>query len=123
LSGGGVAGAFSALFGLPGHSAGTDYSPGGWNWVGERGPELLNLPRGSRVLEHNRALQAASGSGAPQRVVVEVRAVKGDAFEPEIVRISSGVVKQGMAVVYGQSVDTSVRAAPSAVADARSYKG
>lgn len=123
MSGGGVAGAFSALFGLPGHSAGTDYSPGGWKWVGERGPELLNLPRGSRVLEHNRALQAASGSGAPQRVVVEVRAVKGDAFEPEIVRISSGVVKQGMAVVYGQSVDTSVRAAPSAVADARSYKG
>ncbi|WP_295042131.1 phage tail length tape measure family protein [uncultured Paracoccus sp.] len=123
MSGGGVAGAFSALFGLPGHSAGTDYSPGGWKWVGERGPELLNLPRGSRVLEHNRALQAASGMGAPQRVVVEVRAVKGDAFEPEIVRISSGVVKQGMAVVYGQSVDTSVRAAPSAVADARSYKG
>lgn len=28
---------------------GTDYWPGGLTWVGERGPELVSLPRGSRV--------------------------------------------------------------------------
>lgn len=33
----------------PGYAAGTDYHPGGWAVVGEEGPELLNLPRGSQV--------------------------------------------------------------------------
>ena len=28
---------------------GTDYWPGGLTWVGERGPELVSLPQGSRV--------------------------------------------------------------------------
>ena len=39
----------------PGFASGTDYAPGGWSWVGENGPELLNLPRGSRVLNHDEA--------------------------------------------------------------------
>lgn len=30
---------------------GTGYARGGWTWVGERGPELVNLPSGARV--HN----------------------------------------------------------------------
>lgn len=65
LSSGGfdLGGALSQLFGS-GHSAGTDFSEGGWKWVGERGPELLRLPRGSQVMEHDRARQAAAGGGA-----------------------------------------------------------
>jgi len=31
-------------------ATGTDYAPGGMAWVGERGPELVNLPRGSQVI-------------------------------------------------------------------------
>lgn len=34
---------------LPGFANGTDFAPGGWAIVGERGPELVNLPRGSQV--------------------------------------------------------------------------
>ncbi len=41
---GGIPGA-----GMIGYAAGTSYHPGGWAVVGERGPELLNLPRGSQV--------------------------------------------------------------------------
>ena len=34
---------------IPGYASGTDYAPGGLSWVGESGPELLNLPAGSSV--------------------------------------------------------------------------
>ena len=35
---------------LPGYAEGTDYHPGGLAVVGEKGPELVNLPRGSQVI-------------------------------------------------------------------------
>lgn len=111
------------LFGR--NAEGTDYWTGGPTWVGERGPELLDLPRGSRVVENARSLDLMrrAAGGGQQHVVVEVVARKGDAFEPEVVRISGAVVQRGMATAYGQSVDTSMKAAPTAVADARAYKG
>jgi len=34
---------------VPAYASGTDYHPGGWAVVGEKGPEILNLPRGSSV--------------------------------------------------------------------------
>lgn len=52
---GGAAGAGSGGGGdwgstdIPGFAGGTDYTPGGMAWVGEQGPELLNLPAGSSV--------------------------------------------------------------------------
>jgi TP901 family phage tail tape measure protein len=35
------------------HAMGTNYAKGGLSLVGERGPELVNLPRGSRVYPNN----------------------------------------------------------------------
>ena len=29
---------------------GTNFAPGGWSWVGEDGPELVDIPRGARVM-------------------------------------------------------------------------
>lgn len=53
------------LFGR--NAEGTDFWTGGPTWVGERGPELLDLPRGSRVIENARSLdmvrKAAGGGG------------------------------------------------------------
>ncbi|TDP90521.1 phage tail tape measure protein [Labedaea rhizosphaerae] len=37
-------------FGVPFYAKGTDYHPGGLAVVGEHGPELLNLPKGSQVI-------------------------------------------------------------------------
>lgn len=37
-----------------GFAAGTNFAPGGMSLVGERGPELVNLPRGSKVIPNNR---------------------------------------------------------------------
>ncbi len=39
---------------VPGYASGTSYHPGGFAWVGERGPELVNLPRGSQVISNDR---------------------------------------------------------------------
>ncbi|MBJ7446852.1 MAG: phage tail length tape measure family protein [Brevundimonas sp.] len=57
----------SSLFGGQGigrNAAGTDFWRGGLTWVGEAGKELIDLPRGSRVLEHGRSMQLATASAA-----------------------------------------------------------
>lgn len=55
------------LFGR--NAEGTDFWTGGPTWVGERGPELLDLPRGSRVVESARSMdmvrRATTGSAQP----------------------------------------------------------
>lgn len=41
------------------NALGTNNWRGGWSWVGERGPELLNLPKGSRVMPTSESLALA----------------------------------------------------------------
>lgn len=48
---------------VPGFASGTSYAPGGLALVGERGPELVNLPRGSSV--RTAAQTAAMGQSRP----------------------------------------------------------
>lgn len=42
------------------NAGGTDYWSGGPTWVGERGPELLNLPRGSQIVPNNVATRGGA---------------------------------------------------------------
>jgi hypothetical protein len=46
-----------------GFAEGTDYAPGGLAWVGENGPELMDVPRGARITpaDQSRTLSASSG--------------------------------------------------------------
>lgn len=53
-------------------ATGTNYAPGGMAWVGERGPELVNLPRGSQVLTNSQSRQKMSRGGGGGSVVVNV---------------------------------------------------
>jgi hypothetical protein len=56
---------FNSL-GITGHFAsGTDFAPGGMAWVGEQGPELVNLPRGAQVIPHSESM-ARAGAGFSQ---------------------------------------------------------
>jgi len=61
----GLAGVFTAIAGIAAiislfsqytnpnkYASGTSYSAGGWSLVGESGPELVNMPRGSQVLSN-----------------------------------------------------------------------
>ena len=48
---------------IPFFAAGTSYAPGGLAMVGERGPELVKLPRGSGVYSASQTRDMFSGSG------------------------------------------------------------
>ncbi|HEU4985391.1 MAG TPA: tape measure protein [Nitrososphaera sp.] len=62
-------GILGALFGggpkIPGFASGTNYAPGGLAVVGEKGPELVNLPRGSQVIPNHKLGGGASVTYAP----------------------------------------------------------
>ena len=51
---------------IPGFAGGTRSAPGGLAVVGERGPELVNLPRGSQVIPNHQL------GGGGQTILVEV---------------------------------------------------
>lgn len=68
---------------LPEFANGTNYAPGGLAMVGERGPELVNLPRGSQVVPNHKM---GGGNGVVEVVLVtadnvtigEVRQISGE---------------------------------------------
>jgi hypothetical protein len=51
FGGGGILGAIGGAFGIGKNANGTTNWRGGLTMVGERGPELVNLPRGSQVVD------------------------------------------------------------------------
>lgn len=65
-------GTVGSLFNPGRNAGGTDYWSGGWSWVGENGPELQWMPRGSQVLdaERSRRVAAGLGGGGPRQTVV-----------------------------------------------------
>jgi TP901 family phage tail tape measure protein len=72
--------AFNSLFGkllggIPGFAVGTSYAPGGLAMVGERGPELVDLPRGSRVFTASKTgeMLREAGGGQQGGGVLQVR--------------------------------------------------
>jgi phage-related tail protein len=38
------------------NAEGTNFWKGGWTWIGEKGAELVNLPRGTRVLSNSQSM-------------------------------------------------------------------
>jgi len=40
---------------FPGFASGTPSAPGGLSWVGEQGPELMNIPRGAQIIPHSQS--------------------------------------------------------------------
>lgn len=46
---------------VPGYATGTNFHPGGLAMVGERGPELVSMPRGSRVFTNRESMAMMGG--------------------------------------------------------------
>jgi phage-related protein len=72
IVGGGLDGIASVAHTLnvPGFAVGTSFAPAGWSWVGERGPELMRLPAGAQVADHQQSLGMASGGGTSHEQLV-----------------------------------------------------
>jgi len=65
--------------GVKGFARGTNYAPGGVALVGEQGPELINLPRGSQVFPTPQTNQMLSNMGGGGMALTgELRASGGD---------------------------------------------
>jgi hypothetical protein len=79
---------------IPGNANGTVNWGGGMTWVGERGPELVNLPKGSQVIPSHRAQNMAGGG-----VTVNVDA-RGSA-DPAAVRqqVEAGIRQAAPAII------------------------
>lgn len=59
---------------FPMFASGTDYAPGGLSLVGENGPELVNLPRGSQVIPNDVIRNGSAGSiSAPVSISIDAR--------------------------------------------------
>lgn len=84
----------SQLF--PKFAAGTNFAPGGPSIVGENGPELVNLPRGSQVIP-NDALRNGMGGGS---VTVHGGSVviQGDASEKTVALIQAALAQHDAAL-------------------------
>lgn len=76
-------------FGSVGKNAeGTDNWRGGPTWVGEKGPEIVNLPRGSQVIPNVAASRAGSGGAQIHNTFM----VAGDVSQGTVDRLQSAVV-------------------------------
>jgi hypothetical protein len=98
--GGASGGAFGSSTGnflppVPQFANGTMYAPGGMALVGERGPELVNLPRGSQVIP-NHKMRGGSG-GSPISISVDARG----ASDPAAVRaqVQQGILEAAPAII------------------------
>jgi len=52
---------------MSGNAKGTDFWSGGDTWVGEEGPEIVRLPRGSQIIPNDKAM---SKGGITQNITI-----------------------------------------------------
>ncbi len=89
---------------VPGFAVGTNYAPGGMALVGEKGPELVNLPRGSQVktnAETQRIMSQPSQTINIQQVVLTT----GDAVRSffDVTDRDAQAVSMGLTPTRGQA--------------------
>lgn len=91
-----------ALPSVPAFANGTNFAPGGMALVGERGPELVNLPRGSQVIP-NKALGGSRVQIVPSPYFTAI--VDG--------RVQSGLESSAPLLIGASVAETGARAARS----------
>jgi TP901 family phage tail tape measure protein len=99
-----------------GHNAmGTNNWRGGLTWVGERGPELVNLPHGSQVIPNNRIANASSenssGGGITHTgdIIVNVYGAPGQSEDA----LANAVIKKLERKTYQKSLSHPAQVIPA----------
>jgi hypothetical protein len=127
---GGLSSITSALSGaIPKFATGTDFAPGGLALVGERGPELVNLPRGSQVIPNHalnavQSLNPASLGASVTHVTQEFHFdLKHAVTTPELLAQMSAMAGRAKAEAIATSVDASRRALPGQLRSEQLLRG
>lgn len=99
------------LFGLklPFFATGTSYAPGGLAVVGERGRELVNLPRGSQVIPNNNlpsGVMRAGGGAGPVSGTISLELT--DDLNARIVSVSGPIAVEINRALQPETVSKSV---------------
>ncbi len=99
------------LGGLGLYADGTEFAPGGLAMVGERGRELVNLPRGSQVIPNHRTEamltnargSAAPASSGPSMLAVHIHGANGDEHVRALVQqgVSAALSAQNLEMTRG----------------------
>ncbi len=112
-----IAGALGGLFGVggasaapliygPGFASGTDSAPGGMAVVGEQGPEVVNLPRGSQVIPNSVLRGGSQGGDINVTLSMDLTGVNG---EESMARIAERAARQA----FSAAVSAANAAVPS----------
>jgi uncharacterized protein (TIGR02594 family) len=88
----------------PGFATGTEYFAGGRAWVGEHGPEMVTLPRGSKIHSASASSRmAANDAGGPPISITNYNDFRG--AEPQAVDAINQRVDALAAAVPGMAID------------------
>lgn len=86
---------FGSRGSAPTNAIGTSNWRGGMTWVGETGPELVALPRGSRIFSNSESQQmVAAGNSGPAVVIQNVTVANGVDVEALAYRVASAVQRR-----------------------------
>ncbi len=70
---------------FPGFASGTNSAPGGLSWVGEQGPELMNVPRGAQIFNHQQSKSmVANQNQSNDNREVTVRLLMPEGWQAEV---------------------------------------
>lgn len=104
---------------FPGFASGTNYAPGGLAWVGERGPELVNLPRGSQVIPNGPSMAMAANQNTTSVVRIEL----GPDLEGRVLTQAAGQTVQIVQASEPSTVQKSTASAGKALASGDYRRG
>lgn len=99
-----IFGAIAGAFRIPGFATGTPYAAGGLAMVGERGPELVQLPRGSRVFNNAESMGMMGGASSKVEINIDARGAQVGVAEQvrrELARELPNIERLAVASVQG----------------------